>query len=97
MDAETGQELRGFWSGLYGPYGVEMLTVSYTKNDIFVTKIIGDQNVPSRELTFYARLSTESSEVPMHFQSVLASVIIATHVSCQLEKVWRCCIPVQHL
>jgi hypothetical protein len=41
IDAQPGQELRGLWSALYGPHGLEIVTVSYTKDNIVATKILG--------------------------------------------------------
>jgi hypothetical protein len=41
IDAQPGQELRGLWSAVYGPHGLGIVTVSYTKDNIVATKILG--------------------------------------------------------
>ncbi|CAK9234836.1 unnamed protein product [Sphagnum troendelagicum] len=89
IDAQPGQELRGLWSAVYGPHGLEIVTVSYTKDNIVATKILGDPNVPAGEVTFRAMLSTETSEVPLALQVVLASLTTGTHDMNQLEKVYQ--------
>lgn len=83
MDAETGQELRGLWSGLYGLYGVEMLTVSYTKNDILVTKIIGSVSLSSVLFAQFVLLSNLLHRT-LTFCSLLNSVYFSLSHKCSL-------------
>jgi hypothetical protein len=83
MDAEPGQELRGLWSGLYGPYGVEMLTVSYTKEDILATKIIGSVSLSSVLFAHFVLLSNLLHRT-LTFCSLLNSVYFSLTHKCSL-------------
>lgn len=70
---ETNHEvdLVGLWTGLYGQHGVEIINVSYTTEEIVATKVLGDPNVPCWQVTFKAKLSTESSYVHDLLQRVV--------------------------
>ncbi len=83
MDAEPGQKLRGLWSGLYGPYGVEMLTVSYTKDDILATKIIGSVSLSSVLFAQFLLLSNLLHRT-LTFCSLLNSVYFSLSQKCSL-------------
>ncbi len=83
MDAEPGQELRGLWSGLYGPYGVEMLTDSYTKDDILATKIIGSVSLSSVLFAQFVLLSNLLHRT-LTFCSLLNSVYFSLLHKCSL-------------
>ncbi|CAM6129346.1 unnamed protein product [Calypogeia fissa] len=59
------QELTGLWTGLYGPHGWEILNVSYTEDDVIVgTKVIGDPNVPSGEISFTGNMGRMAIDFP---------------------------------
>lgn len=64
-EASPGKELTGLWTGLYGPHGWEILTISYVDDQFVVgTKVIGDPNVPSGEVTFKGNLSRVAMDLP---------------------------------
>eukprot|EP00249_Psilotum_nudum_P013608 c24422_g1_i1 orf=87-1529(-) len=70
-EPEVDKELSGLWSGLYGPHGLEIINVSYTNEEIVGTKVLGDPNVPCGKISFKARLSTESNNIPVELQSIV--------------------------
>lgn len=65
MESSGVEELRGLeglWTGVYGPHGMEILSVRCSGDEIVARKVTGDPNVPCGEITFSARISSKNTE-----------------------------------
>lgn len=84
-----GKELIGLWSGIYGPHGVEIINISYRDEDIVGTKILGDPNVPCGQVTFTAKLSSVSTQVPVNLQRLVDFQVTSVDQQFTIVKLYR--------